>query len=130
MDKLLFEYQLDYKNAEKSFFNKLDYCKDMVSSGDLTLKEFLNLGFNNSYLLKKSDSEWSFNIGWKNSDKCISEYGQYSQDLSEDMMNIKVIGAGDPYEDLDGYYCMDIYCVNEKDYELFDKELDKDNLEL
>ena len=63
MDKLLFEYQLDYKNAEKLFFNKLDYCKEMVSSGDLTLKEFLNFGFNNSYLLKKSDSEWSFNIG-------------------------------------------------------------------
>lgn len=130
MDKLLFEYQNDYYSAEKIFFNKLKYCEEQVSSGKLTLKEFLNLGFNNSKLLKKSDSNWLFNTGYKNSNKCRSDFGEYSEELSDEMMNIKVTSAGCSYEDLDGYYCMNIYCVNENDYEMFDKELENNDLEL
>lgn len=130
MSKLLYEYQQDCEDAKNKFLNKLEYYEGLVSSGELTLKEFLDLGFNSSKLLKKDDYNWEFITGYKNSDKCKDKYGEYSEDLSDEMMNVKVINSGDAYEDYDGYFCMNVLCVNEKDYELFDKELAKDNIEL
>lgn len=130
MKRLLFEHQMDYFEEDKYFYYHLDECVEKLESGKLTLKEFLDLGFNNSKMLKKSDENWSFDTGFKNSEKCRDDFGEYSEDLSDEMLKVKVINAGRPYEDGDGYYCADVYCVNDKDYELFDKELEKRNMEL
>ena len=125
LEKLLYEYQADYKDKEILFYDLLNDAEELVGTGILTLKEFLDLGFNNSKLLKKDDSNWIFDTGYKNVDKVAEKYGTYFDTLTEDMLNIKVISASDAYEDLDGYYCIDLYCVNSKDYELFDKVLEQ-----
>lgn len=129
MDKLLYEYQADWFDMEKRFYNKLEYAEELVGTGMLSLKEFLDLGFNNSKLLKEDNPDWMFDTGYRTSDRCVKEYGMYNDNLTDEMLNVKVIAANDVYEDLDGYYCLDIYCVNPKDYELFDKILEKEQEE-
>jgi len=129
MDKLLYEYQADYFDMEKKFYNKLEYAEELAGTGILSLKAFLDLGFNNSKLLKKDDPDWKFDTGYRTVDRYAKEYGMYSDKLTDEMLDVKVIAADESYEDADGYYCLDIYCVNPKDYELFDKVLKKDKEE-
>ena len=130
MSKLLYEYQADYFESKNNFYRRLEYAEERAGIGDLTLKEFLDLGFNNSKLLKKDNPDWIFKTGYRTVDRQAKTYGTYFDNLTEEMLNVKVITAYDEaYEDGDGYYCMDIYCANEKDYELFDKVLKKDNQE-
>ena len=119
MSKLLYEYQADFeKNLEKAIAK--------VTYNEISLKEFLDLGFNNSKLLKKDNSDWEFNTGYKTTDRYAKEYGTYFDNLTDEMLKVRVKAFGDVYEDLDGYYCMDIVCVNSEDYKIFDKALEKE----
>lgn len=130
MDKLLYEYQNEWYEKERKFYRLMDAAVERVGLGNMTLREFLDIGFNNSALLKKDDPKWYFDTGYRLEDKYAKKNGKYFSTLTEEMLNVKVIGAEEPYEDSDGYYCLDIYCVNPKDYELFDKALEKNDYEL
>lgn len=129
MSKLLYEYQADYLEKEKDFYNRLDEAEELVGTGILSLRAFLDIGFNNSKLLKEDDPEWKFDTGYRTTDKYAKEYGTYSDKLTDEMLDVNVIAANEVYQDSDGYYCLDVYCVNPKDYELFDKELEKEKEE-
>ena len=119
MSKLLYEYQADFeKNLERAIAK--------VTYNEISLKVFLDLGFNNSKLLKKDNSDWEFDTGYKTTDRYAKEYGTYFDNLTDEMLKVKVKAFGDVYEDLDGYYCMDIVCINPEDYEIFDKALEKE----
>lgn len=126
MSKLLYEYQDDYLDKKDDFYKRLESVEELVGTGILSLRQFLNIGFNNSKLLKKDDPNWQFKTGYKLTGKYEKEYGKYSENLTDEMLDVNVVAANEPYQDFDGYYCLDIYCVNQKDYELFDKELEKE----
>lgn len=126
MSKLLYEYQADYLEQEKNFYNRLEEAEELVGTGILSLGTFLDIGFNNSKLLKEDDPDWVFDTGYKTTDRYAKEYGTYFDNLTDEMLNVEVIAADEVYQDLDGYYCLDIYCVNPKDYEIFDKALEKE----
>ena len=103
--KLLWELQ-------KEYLDRLEDCYDYAKYNEITLKELLDLGFNNNYLLKEEDYTYRFKLGWVDFDR------QYSKKFTEEQLNVKV-QLKDYDFDGDGYVIAYIYLVNEEDYKLF-----------
>lgn len=108
-NKILWKLQQDFKDY-------LETCVRRAKYGDITIKELLDLGFNNNYL---KIGNKTFGLGWKNLDN------EYSRVLSQEQMNTKIVLS---YcgEDGDGYICSVVKLKNEEDSELFDNLKEKD----
>lgn len=84
----------------------------------ITIKELLDLGFNNNYLILSSGEE--IELGF------IDENGERSEELNEEQLSVKVYMKKDfgwyDDEDLDndGYHIAKVYCFNKFDEELFE----------
>lgn len=118
MNKLFFEVESDYLELKDRL---IDY--DSI----LTLKEFLDIGFNNSYIyLKVEDNGVAclrrFNIGYRNCEKCVKcGYKLYeSKDfsLNEKQLSCKVRMV-DSYTDSDNYTIISIALQNKSDLKYF-----------
>ena len=105
-NKLLWKLQQDFEDCLQSCVRKAKY-------GDITIKELLDLGFNNNYLKIENKRLW---LGWKNID--TETFNQYEEDLTEEQMNTKIVLS---YcgEDGNGYICSVVKLKNEEDSELF-----------
>ena len=80
---------------------------------DITLREMLELGFNNNYLNKRDDYSYIKELGWCN------EKGNYEYDFTDEQLNVK-IEMKEYDADTDGYTFARIYLKNEEDYKLFE----------
>ena len=98
---------------QQDFKEELERRVNIATYDDITLKELLELGFNNNYLYKRND--WSYHkcLGWCNVD------GTLHKNFTEEQLNVKVV-LDDYDEDGEGYVISHIFLANEKDYELFD----------
>lgn len=102
---------------ESQYQKQLDNSSYIIENG-CTLKEFLDLGFNNATLFNPYEED----IDKKDINdlyKCTD--GNYSIDLTEDMLKCRVL-LSSTYEDGDGFTCCNIVLENEKDWKHF-KEL-------
>ena len=85
----------------------------------LTLKEYLELGFNNSFLESPDETKRIEDL-FMTSD---TEY--YRDDLTNEILDVRV-KLDYTYEDFDGYTCGKIVLENEKDWDLFEPLLDEE----
>lgn len=117
MNCLLWEYEEIYH----SFNGILEDALDTIKRG-CTLKEFLDLGFNNATLLNPFEEDTDKNDIW---DLYIDRDGNYSIDLTEDMLNTRV-SLSSTYIDGDGFTCCMIVCENDDDFHKFDVLLEEE----
>lgn len=108
---------------EEEFKEMLENSLNCVKYDNLTIRELLDLGFNNNYLILENGEE--FNLGYKDHE------GNYSEELTEKQLNVKVYMSEDfSYyidEDIDedGYHIAKVYCINSDDENLFNKEMEE-----
>lgn len=106
---------------EQDFKEELERRKNIAKYDGITIKELLDLGFNNNYL-KKSNDIVEICLGWLNLD------GTYSKKLTDEQLNVKVKMEEDfdYYEDeeldLDGYHIAKVICLNSEDEKLFNED--------
>lgn len=108
---------------EEEFKEMLENSLNCVKYDNLTIRELLDLGFNNNYLMLSNGKKWGkIELGY------IDEEGNYSEDLTEEQLNVKVYMKEDfgyySDEDIDedGYHIAKVYCINSDDEKLFNKE--------
>ena len=104
--------------AESRYRDILDDSIYEAEQG-LTLKEFLELGFNNATLLNPCEEDTDkYDI----TDLYMEDENTYSrEDLTEDMLESRVV-LSSTYEDFDLMTCANIVLENEEDWKYF-KEL-------
>lgn len=106
-NKLFYEIENEYMTLKEDL---IDYDRE------LTIKEFLDIGFNNSYIYFDKFGK-SFNLGYK----FKNEYCSEDFSLNESQLNCK-IKMIDYSEDLDRYTIIYVQLVNESDKKYFVKE--------
>ena len=103
---------------ESDFKESLKLAKRVAMYNKITIKELLDLGFNNNYLILSSGEE--IELGF------IDENGERSEELNEEQLSVKVymkenFGWYDDEDlDNDGYHIAKVYCFNKFDEELFE----------
>lgn len=103
---------------ESDFRESLELAKRVVMYNEITIKELLDLGFNNNYLILSNGD--TFKLGF------IDENGEYWETLTEEQLNTKIYMKEDfgwyDDEDLDGdgYHIAKVYCLNKEDEKLFE----------
>lgn len=103
---------------EQDFNYALESAKNTAMYDKITIKELLDLGFNNNYLELSNDEE--IELGY------IDENGNYSEELTEEQLNVKVYMKedfgwySDEDTDYDGYHIAKVHCFNKFDEELFE----------
>lgn len=103
---------------ESDFKESLELAKRVVMYNKITIKELLDLGFNNNYLILSSGEE--IELGY------IDKNGERSEELNEEQLGVRVYMKEDfgwyDDEDLDndGYHIAKVYCFNKFDEELFE----------
>lgn len=103
---------------EQDFKEQLEYARNRAIYDEITIKELLDLGFNNNYLII-NDKE--VKLGY------IDLNGNYSLDLSEEQLNVKVYMKedfgwyDDEDTDSDSYHIAKVYCFNKFDEKLFEE---------
>lgn len=103
---------------ESDFKESLKLAKRVAMYNKIIIKELLDLGFNNNYLILSSGEE--IELGF------IDENGERSEELNEEQLSVKVYMKEDfgwyDDEDLDndGYHIAKVYCFNKFDEELFE----------
>ncbi len=107
-------------NIEGQYRDKLQHCLEAIEE-PITVKEFLDLGFNNSYIYL----DGTYNLGYKyyDYDYNTSQYldtTSYSSDfsLNESQLNTFVIYS-DMEHDSDGFRVVYVKLVNENDINKF-----------
>jgi len=111
MEKLLWQKEQDFKYALERALNKAKY-------DNITIKELLELGFNNNYL-KLQGEIMKIGLGF------IDENGEYCGELTKKQLNVKVYmkenfgWLEDEDIDGDGYHIAVVYCINKEDEKLF-----------
>lgn len=115
-NKLLWKLQQDFEDCLQSYVRKAKY-------GDITIKELLDLGFNNNYL-KIGNKHLC--LGWKNID--TETFNQYEEDLTEEQLKTKIILV-DYNKDGDGYVIAIVKLKDESNSKLFDN-LTEENIGL
>ena len=106
MKKLLWELESEFKE-------ELQNRSDIAKYDDITLKEMLDLGFNNNYLVRKNDYSYRKQLGYVDSTR------QYSYNFTEEQLNVRIVLKEYDF-DSDGYTIAKVYLANEEDYKLFD----------
>ena len=102
---------------EQDFYDSLESAKNTAMYDGITVRDLLNLGFNNNYLKLYNDKE--IGLGY------IDEKGNYSKKLTEEQLNVKVymeedFGWDGEDTDSDGYHIAKVYCLTLSDEELFE----------
>lgn len=103
---LLWKLQEDFREELHRRYNIAKY-------DDITLREMLELGFNNNYLNKRDDYSYIKELGWCN------EKGNYEYNFTDEQLNVK-IEMKEYDADTDGYTFARIYLKNDEDYKLFE----------
>lgn len=98
---------------QEDFMEELHRRYNIAKYDDITLREMLELGFNNNYLNKRGDYSYIKKLGWCN------EKGNYEYNFTEEQLNAK-IEIKEYDTDTDGYIFARIYLKNDKDYKLFE----------
>lgn len=108
-------------DLEDKYQRALEIALDTIKNG-CTLEEFLDLGFNNATLLNpfEEDTDKKDIV-----DLYTYEKGEYSYDLTEEMLETRVALSSD-YVDGDGYTCVNIVCENDNDFKKFEKLLEEE----
>lgn len=106
-NKLFYELENELMTLKEDL---IDYDKE------LTIKEFLDIGFNNSYITFETFGK-VFNLGYKIENK----YWSNDFSLNEKQLNCKIKMCDSDY-DLEGYTIIYVQLVNESDRQLFIKE--------
>lgn len=102
---------------ENDLKEELEVARNKAIYDKLTIRELLNLGFNNNYLML--DNYNKVELGW------VNEKGEYSVKLTDEQLNVVVYMKEDfgwyDDEDLDseGYHIAKVWCANKFDEELF-----------
>lgn len=113
-NKLLWQKEEDFKES-------LERAKNIAMYDEITIKELLDLGFNNNYL--KLDNE-SIKIGYK------TREGYYNTSLNEEQLSVKIYMEedfgwySDEDTDNDGYHIARVCLLNKDDEKLFKKEVE------
>lgn len=123
-NKLFYEIENEYLELRDNLINRfINRYND--SSDHITLKEFLDLGFNNCYIwLNTCKNDIAilcrYNLGYKDLDNSY-----YSEDfsLNEKQLNCKIGNITDYDKDSDGYTIVYINLNNKEDIVKF---IDKD----
>lgn len=102
---------------ESLYQEKLESALYTIEHG-CTLKEFLDLGFNNATLFNPYELDTD-KTDIRDLYKCVD--GSYSIDLTEEMLNCRVVLSVD-YKDGDRFTCCNIVLENSEDWKYF-KEL-------
>lgn len=103
---------------EQDFYDSLKNAKKTAIYGNITIRELLDLGFNNNYLDLSNGEE--IELGYIDTD------GIYSEGLTEEQLNVKVYMKedfgwySDEDTDGDGYHIARVHCFNKFDEELFE----------
>lgn len=102
---------------EEDFKETLERAKDIAIYDEITIKELLDLGFNNNYLMLSNGKR--VELGY------INEKRERSVELTEEQLNVKIymkedFGWYDDEDiDADGYHIARVYCSDETDEKLF-----------
>lgn len=103
---------------ESNFRKDLEKRTNIAKYDKITIKELLDLGFNNNWLILSSGEE--IELGF------IDENGERSEELNEEQLGVRVymkenFGWYDDEDlDNDGYHIAKVYCFNKFDEELFE----------
>lgn len=106
-NELLWRLQQDFMTEFEKRCNKVYY-------NDLTVRELLDLGFNNNYLILSNEKFKRFELGYKD------ENGTYSNELTDEQLNVIVKYYRDSL-DYDDYVIMIVKCKNIDDEKLFEE---------
>lgn len=105
--KKLYQYEDEYREA-------LKYAVYNVENG-CTLREFLELGFNNATLLNPFEEDTD-----KKDVNNIYEESEVVEKFTDKMLDVRVT-LSSTYEDWDGFTCANIVLENDNDWKLFEK---------
>ena len=103
---------------EQNFKEELTRRKHIAMYDKITIKELLDLGFNNNFLELGNKT---IELGY------IDENGEYSNELTDEQLNVKVYMKedfgwySDEDTDSDDYHIARVYCFNKFDEELFEE---------
>lgn len=98
-----------------NFITEFEKRCNKIYDNDLTVRELLDLGFNNNYLILSNEKFKRFELGYKDED------GTYSNELTDEQMNTIVEYYRDSL-DYDDYVIMLVKCKNIDDEKLFKEE--------
>ena len=108
-------------DIEQDFHNTLENAKNVAMYDKITIKELLELGFNNNYLILSNGKR--IEIGY------IDMQKDYVGELTDEQLNVKIYMKEDfgwySDEDIDedGYHIAKVYCLNKEDEKLFESEV-------
>ena len=118
---------------EEDFKEELERRTNIVMYDGITIKELLDLGFNNNWLMfNDEDNIPNYELGWK------EENGDYSYELTQEQLNAKVYMITQDYFcdydtdesgyfiDTDGYHISRVHLMNEEDKVLFMEESEEE----
>ena len=111
-EKLLYELEYQVQELRKARLSAIKY-------NNMTIKDFLDLGFDNSFILIKD--QW-FNLGFKWHDKDYNNYGYESDDFGEltnEQLNCVIEYVDDEISDYD-YQQVSVRLINKMDEKYFD----------
>lgn len=114
--KLEQEFKEKVENAKQEFEKQLKNAKNKVMYDNITIKELLDLGFNNNYLILSNKKK--VELGY------VDENNIYSKKLTKKQLETKVymqedFGWYDDDLDSDNYHIAKVYCVDTKDERFF-----------
>ena len=97
---------------QHDFITEFDKRRSKIYNNDLTVRDLLDLGFNNNYLIFSNEKFKRFELGYKD------ENGTYSNELTDEQLNVIVKYYRDSL-DYDDYVIMIVKCKNIDDEKLF-----------
>ena len=97
---------------QHDFITEFDKRRNKIYNNDLTVRDLLDLGFNNNYLIFSNEKSNRFELGYKD------EEGTYSNELTDEQLNVIVKYYRDSV-DYDDYVIMIVKCKNIDDEKLF-----------
>lgn len=101
-NKILYDLEYQVEQLRKQYINKVKY-------DEITIKELLELGFNNNYLRINDET---YDLGYCNIRGEIDFYEDIK--LTDDILNIKIVY--DDYDLSDNSYCyIVVKCKNKED---------------
>ena len=108
---------------EQDFKEELESALNVAKYNEPTIKELLDLGFNNNYLMLSNGRK--IELGY------ININGERSKELTKKQLNVKILmdeDFGYDYDDTDGdgYHIAKVRCLNKRDEVLFDEEYNKE----
>ena len=112
----------EYEEIIHNFGDILEDAIYTIENG-CTLRDFLDLGFNNATLLNPFEED--------NDKKDIYDLftckdgDYYREDLTEDMLNTRVV-LSSTYKDGEDFTCCNIVCENDNDFHKFEKLLEEE----